>query len=246
MKNFLKTTAIAAICSVLVTANAANVNLSKLRLYVGPQTPNESLNVINPNKEESSSVQVELKKWTQKQNADNTLEDVLEDTETIIISPRTTVIPPDSMKNIRVLVDDDEVAEKEHSYRLIVQELPKDKKNTENSITVLFKFSIPVFYVDENKKIENMNVTSSLITEGDQKYFLIENKDTQHIQILNVLNAEQSAKFENDKSLSFEGNIQPAYLLPGVKNKFLIKGDGDFSTYTLTTDKGSKKIVNNK
>lgn len=247
MKRVFKfATATLLVASTLMIANAANVNISKLRITLNKEITSESLNVINENTKEPNSVQIELKKWTQKQNPDNTVEDIFEDTENIIVSPKTTVIPVSSSKSIRLLVDDEESSAKDYSYRLFIQELPKPKiENNGNSINMLFRFSIPVFnYSEEIKTVDKMNISAHVMDENGKKYILIENNDTQHIQIKNVLDKEQSNIIENNKLAQFENNIPNGYLLPGMKNKYIIHNTSqDFSTFTIITDKGNKKFT---
>lgn len=224
-------------------ALATEVSVSKLRINLEGGRTSDFLTVNNQSENEKQAYEISLLKWTQQPNPeyqkDKTapaLIEVLAPTENILASPKTIVIMPKQNKIIRLMINDNNKANKDYSYRLIVNQLPnKEVEAKTNTISLLFKVSLPVFVYD--KLIENitsMKITKSVVTENGKQYVIVTNNDMQHIQIQSLDLGEK--KFSLNK-----------YVLPGSTERLELPADYKLdgkTPLTLLTDKGALTLNN--
>lgn len=226
-------------------ALAADVSVSKLRINLENGQTADFLNLHNQSKIEKEAFEISLQKWSQKENPaykDNKEEpmfiDVLENTEDILVSPKTAVIMPDKDKIVRVIINNKEEAEKNYSYRLIINQLPSQEVAVQkNTINLLFKISLPIFvYKDPIKKIDKMDIKHTFSKEKDKDYITFTNKDKQHIQIQSLEVNEGKSSVNNyllSNSIT-KMELPSEFSLSNLKSKPL----------TVVTDKGTLTIQN--
>ena len=224
-------------------AFAGEVNISKLRVNLEKGKTSDFLTVNNQSETEKQAYEVTLLKWAQKPNPayeknknEPALIDDLTPTENVIASPKTIVVMPKQNKIIRLMVNDNEKAQKDYSYRLIVTQLPnKEVEAKANTISLLFKVSLPVFVYDTLiEDVNKMNIAKSVVTENGKKYVVVTNNDKQHIQIQSLDLADKKASFNK-------------YVLPGATDKIEVPKEYNLdgkNALTLVTDKGSLAIKN--
>lgn len=231
-------------------AMAAEVSVSKLRINLENGQTADFLTLHNESETEKEAFEISLQKWTQTDNLaaktgseprDPKTEfaplDVLTDSDSILVSPKTVVILPKQEKIVRIIVNDNDVAQKDYSYRMIINQLPNREVNAEkNTVNLLFKISLPVFvYSEPIKTIEKMNVSYNFSTENGKNYVTFKNNEKQHIQIQEIT--------VGDKKVSLNH-----YLLPGISDKAELPAEFKAASLTkdkplvVSTDKGTWKI----
>lgn len=224
-------------------AIAGEVNISKLRVNLEKGKTSDFLTVNNQSETEKQAYEVTLLKWAQKPNPayeknknEPALVDDLTSTESLIASPKTIVVMPKQNKIIRLMVNDNEKAQKDYSYRLIVTQLPnKEVESKANTISLLFKVSIPVFVYDTLiEDVNKMNLTKSLVAENGKKYIVVTNNDKQHIQIQSLDLGDKKTPLNK-------------YVLPGSTDKIEVPKEYNLdnnSTLIVVTDKGNLPFKN--
>ena len=226
---------------------AAGVNISKLRINLTEAKPSDFFTLTN-SEDQKASFETTVYKWTQKDGfiKDGQIvapETVLEETENILISPQTVVLMPKSDRVIRLIAEDTEVASEDAAYRLKLQQLnTKEGFSTGTNVNILFNISLPIFFnTDDEKKAKDMKLDTSFgvydkkITDenGNVKktektnYVKIKNSDTQHIQVLGIIDGE--------KTYDLSG-----YILPNINSYFDIPVEAaNLNSLTISTDRGN-------
>ena len=217
------------------SANAAEVSVSKLRINLKNGQTTDFLNLNNQSTTNKESFEVTLQKWSQKpaEKFGEAPVEILENSNDIIVSPKTLVVLPGKEKVVRLIVNKPEEVKKNYSYRLIINQLPnKEVGSSTNTVNLLFKISLPVFiYQDAIKTVSKMKIENNIVTQNGKKYLSIINNDTQHIQISGINSGEE--KF---------GSSQ--YLLPGSSVAIEIPSNVSSNNLEIMTDKGNLKITN--
>lgn len=215
---------------------ASDVSLSKLRLTLEKGQTADFLSLNNQSQDSKEAFEINIKKWTQKDNVDGqqkTPTDQLEDSNDFLVSPQTVVILPKQDKTVRLIVSNQSEAVKNYSYRMIINQLPNKEVGQEKASTInlLFQVSIPIFVYNEPiKTIDKMNIAHSIEKNNGKNYLVLKNNDTQHIQISSI-------------DWGKEKQSMNCYILPGVSNKFeLPQGTNSDASFEITTDKG-KMII---
>jgi fimbrial chaperone protein len=250
---FKKMTVLGALCVAAfasMSANAAEVSISKLRVNLENGQTADFLTVRNESDTQKEAFEISLKRWTEKSNldtyaadskvTDHTPQEVLEDTDDILASPKTMVIEPQKEKIVRIIVNNADNAAKNYSYRLIINQLPNHELDApKNTVNLLFKISLPVFvYKDPIKTIDKIAVPYTFSEENHKHYITFKNNDTQHIQI-------QDIDYKTSK------NSINNYVLPGVEDKIQLPDDFNQqdltkNPLTIVTDKGNLVIGGSK
>lgn len=229
-----------------LTSFAGSVNVSKLRLELDDKKTSDYITLSNQDSIKSS-FETSVFKWRQKDasiDKDGNVipaENILTDTENVFISPSTIVILPEKSRTLRAIVEDKELAYKDHSYRIQIKQLDLKEKPVEtNTISLLFNITMPLFVQkDKSKDAENFKLTHSIETVKGKEVLKVKNNENQHIQFLSVVIGKEMKKVqgkdvEEDKVVDIIG-----YILPGVTNMFVlpaeVKGQKEIK---IKTDKG--------
>lgn len=236
----MKMTMLASILVCGSSAFAAEVSVSKLRVNLDVNQTADFLSVLNQSDTKKESFEIKLFKWSQKENLkkeDGTYgvpEEVLEESNDIILSPKTIVVLPKQDKVLRILLNNNEEAKKNYSYRMVINQLPsKDSDGEQNVVNLLFKISLPIFVYNEKiKKIEDMSVNTRYYKEGKNNILEIKNNDKQHVQVQNIVYGKERLSVNH-------------YLLPGNITKINVPESFSEKVYNeefvIETDKGNIK-----
>ncbi len=84
--------------------------------------------------------QVRVFRWDQTGD-----DDVLEPTEEVVASPPLIRIPSRGEQLVRLIRRDAADISAEHSYRVLVDEIPSPESATTNGVTIRLRYSVPVF-----------------------------------------------------------------------------------------------------
>lgn len=250
INNFKKKLTSTVIASILTLgaipfANAASINVSKLRLVLNEDKNSDYITLSNAEKNKTSFENTVFR-WTQKDGyvTDTAVvpaESVLEETENVFISPSTVVIMGEKNRTLRAIIEDKDEALKDFSYRIQIKQLnTKETPVQTNTISLLFNISIPMFIESEKpKKAEEFNLTSTFQEIGTTKKqaLLLKNNDKQHLQILGIY--EKLEVPENNKDIEDKFYDINGYILPNVTNAFEIPSElTNNKEFRLKTDKG--------
>ena len=101
---------------------SADFNLSKLRINLNQKQKSDFLILKNDSAFEKEAYEISVLKWTQEELPNGQLNDVLKETNDIIVSPKTLVVSSKSEKIIRIIMNS---ANNYDNYRLVINQLPK-------------------------------------------------------------------------------------------------------------------------
>ncbi len=91
------------------------------------------------------NVQIRVFRWTQANGVEQ-----LEPTNDVVVSPPSTSLPANKDYAVRVLRVTKKSVAGEESYRVIVDELPDPSRKRAGTVTLVVRYSIPVFFKDED------------------------------------------------------------------------------------------------
>jgi fimbrial chaperone protein len=163
---------------------AASLQVSPVTIDVPPSAASAVLTLRNSGNRPLSA-QIRVFKWTQVDG-----EDVLEPTESVVASPPSIDLTGDQTYSVRIVRTDETPLAQSEYYRLIVDELPDSATPRPGSVSMVMRYSIPVFFelaggeppkLSWSYKKSNGRVALTLNNDGDQ-----------HIRISN-LNLKSSA-----------------------------------------------------
>lgn len=132
------------VCAGLVLGTApiahAGMQISPLLVSFGPQVRSQQITVRNTD-DVPLTIQVRLFDWSQTTNAGI----VLKPTTALTASPAIVTLPPGASQLVRVLRRQDLPSDKEHYFRLLLDELPDASSVSNSAVQMLTRYSIPVF-----------------------------------------------------------------------------------------------------
>ena len=120
---------------------AAVLQLAPIPIEI--QAP-QSAAVLNLGNRSSADVALQTRvfRWTQEQG-----EDRLTPTTDVVVSPPITTVPAGKTLVVRVVRVSKQPAQSEETYRVLVDELPPEKRATKGqSLQILMRYSVPLFY----------------------------------------------------------------------------------------------------
>jgi len=123
----------------LPSIQGRNVEISPTTLNLAGPGSTTVCTVYN-NGTETTSSQIRLRAWSQVDG-----QDVLADTQDVVASPPFMSLAPGARQIVRIVNLSAQAAESELAYRLLLNELPEAGSLTNNGITVLIAFNLPVF-----------------------------------------------------------------------------------------------------
>lgn len=132
---------------------------------------------------EPIGAQLRLFLWQQKDHQDQLIP-----TQNLISSPPIASIPGGKEQLVRIISPTAlSGTGAEQSYRLLVDELPGTKAQTDHSeVRFLLRYSVPVFVNCSAKKIDLSTVYASLQNNGAKRQLLVRNTGQQHLKLSNV------------------------------------------------------------
>ena len=127
----------------IIKAHAASLQVAPILLEFSPNERVKELWLTNTGNE-SIRAQVRVNEWVQENQRDT-----LMPSKSLIASPMVLSIPAQQRQLVR-LIRNSPVNNTEQAFRLIVDELPNKQQETKSGLTVLLKYSIPVFFKVSN------------------------------------------------------------------------------------------------
>ncbi|SDR53752.1 fimbrial chaperone protein [Rhizobiales bacterium GAS191] len=133
------------------------------------------------------NVQVRVFRWSQSDG-----EERLEPTEDVVASPPAVTLAPHADYVARVVRVVKQPVEGEETYRLFVDELPDAAQARTNSIRLLVRHSIPVFFTAPERTPPAIDW--SVARSGDRVVLSARNKGASHLRISAVSLGDDSGK----------------------------------------------------
>lgn len=164
-------------------------------------------------------VQARVLAWSQNERG----EDLLEDSDDLVVSPPITRVPAHSEKVVRVALRSPLESEFEASYRLVLSEVLQETTAIgAPGVRFAIQFNIPVF-ANERKAPEPKLMWSIEDQEDGSWKLRASNIGNGHVQIRSL--ALRCKAAESDDQLIGTA-IKPGYLLPGAKRSWFVTPTG--------------------
>ena len=159
------------------------LSVSKIKIDIPKGQKSEFFTITNKNQKEAVGYSVDIMKWSMKDN-----KNVYEETDNIILTPKTFVLQPNQYKNIRLMANDYNKAVEDYSYRVIISQISRKELKTDdeslNKIKINFTVTVPVFFYSEKfKEHDKVNIVKTL--KGN--VLELKNEDTQYVYFKSVL-----------------------------------------------------------
>jgi fimbrial chaperone protein len=168
----------------------------------------------------SINVQIRVFRWSQSEG-----EERLEPTEDVVASPPAVTLAPNADYVARVVRVVKRPVDGEETYRLLVDELPDAAQAQVNTVKLLVRHSIPVFFSAPN--MTQPVISWSVSTRGDRVVLLARNNGDAHLRISAV-----SLRDQGGKTISFGrglvgyalGRSTMRWTAPGGAHGFATRG----------------------
>ncbi|KFD18011.1 MULTISPECIES: fimbrial biogenesis chaperone [Tatumella] len=174
------------------------------------------------------SAQVRVYKWTQQNETD-----VLTETQSLIVSPPITAIPPGKQQLLRIILPVP-AGPSEQTYKLVVDELPGAADTSgKRAVRFLLRYTLPVF-INTPQSVPNLsNINFYLDTHSVPEKLRIVNNGPEHLKLSNVILS--SGKHQVTINQGLMGYV----LAHSTRSWSLPKGRYSGSTLTFTTNDDS-------
>jgi len=191
---------------------AVSLYVSPVRVVLTPSRPVSSL-TLGSNEETEVAVQAEVLAWSQENG-----QDVYKPTRDVLVNPTIFRVPPGGQQIVRLGLQVP-VDATERSYRIFLQQLPRDQALTREAgsgaqLQTLLRLAVPIFVPPPEPRQEvqwRLQATAPPPpgTSRPSRYTLtLDNRGTSHLQLKQILVRRESGTELLRKSLSL-------YVLPG-------------------------------
>jgi fimbrial chaperone protein len=209
--------AIACLCGSL--AHAASLQVQPAMLDVAAPGAAATLTLRNEGTA-PINVQVRVFRWSQSDG-----EERLEPTDDVVASPPAVTLAPNADYVTRVVRLTKRPVEGEETYRLLVDELPDAAQARGNSVKLLVRHSIPVFFTASDRTPPA--ISWSISKRGEQVVLSARNAGSSHLRI-----SALSLGDEGGKTISFGrglvgyalGRATMRWTAPGAARGFASRG----------------------
>lgn len=193
----------------------ASIEMSPLQVEFAPSQRSAQITVRNSN-DEPLALQVRVFQWSQPEYMGM----ALLPTTAITASPAIVTLAPGATQLIRVLRREDLPSDREHYFRLLLDELPDPGAASRNAVQMLTRYSLPVFI--EPRLAGRAELSASRVHCADTREFIeVTNTGSRRARIAQwqLLAADASQAGHGKASPSARVVAQKAglsgYVLPG-------------------------------
>jgi fimbrial chaperone protein len=189
-------------------ASAAQLRVEPVLLELNEPTAASTLSVRN---EESFDVAVQTRvfRWSQ---TDGT--ETLEPTTDVAASPPIVRLVPGADYTVRVVRTSRQPIQGEESYRVIVDQLPDERRPQRTNVAILVRQSIPVFF--RARQLTSPHVTWSIDKEHDRLVITGTNSGDERLRVASLRLRDAAGL-----SISF-GNGLVGYVLGRASMRFIV------------------------
>ncbi len=183
--------------SMISLALAAASSSQAASLQVAPVTieavaPAEAATLSLRNKSTAPlNAQIRVFRWVQEGG-----EEMLTPTDSVVASPPIATLAPGTEYTVRLVRLSKEPVQGEESYRLLVDELPAPATQQNQSVKLVIRYSIPVFFSSNDGA--SAKLTWSIEGGGGRGYLVASNAGDRHVRISGL-----AIRGAGGKSMSF-------------------------------------------
>jgi fimbrial chaperone protein len=191
-------------------AEATSLRVAPVILDLHAPTAASTIRVWNDARQ-PINVQIRVFRWTQRNG-----EDVYEQTSDVVASPPITTLQPGGENLIRIVRTSNRPVQGEESYRLVVDELPDPSRRQANTVTLVVRKSIPVFFATGEASGASPSWT---VTPRRGGYVVtVQNSGTKRLKVSNLTLGPSSAPAARRDGLVgyVLGNSTASWFIPGT------------------------------
>lgn len=177
--SFLLVAGLAMLMGLATPAETASLRVAPVMLDLRAPTAASAIRVWNDARR-PINVQVRVFRWTQRNG-----KDVYEQTSDVVASPPITTLRPGGENLIRVVRTSNRPVQGEESYRLVVDELPDRSRQQANTVSLVVRHSIPVFFATTDAA--GADPSWSVVRRGDGYVVTVRNGGAKRLKISNLL-----------------------------------------------------------
>jgi fimbrial chaperone protein len=215
IRTFLRTWVVAVSMGIApLFALAANISVYPLKGELSQAKTTEVFTVRNQGNE-PVVVQATVMKWSQKDG-----KDVLEPTREVLVAPAIIEVPGNETQIVRIAVRRPPDANKEDTFRLLIQEVPKRRDVKETQLTFALNISLPIFYAAVAGPAQGnlqVNGVKPISSAKKQLALDVSNIGNVHVQITSIRAADDSGQIATLASMF--------YVLPNQKRSVMLNAD---------------------
>jgi fimbrial chaperone protein len=151
--------ALVGVCTLSSAANATQLRVEPVLLELNAPAAAGALKLRN-DEDVEVTVQTRVYRWSQAAGREN-----LDPTTEVVASPPLVKLAPHSDYTVRIVRTSKQPVRGEESYRVLVDQLPDVRRRTENSVAIVIRQSIPIFF--RAAQMSKANVSWLLTHERD-------------------------------------------------------------------------------
>ena len=197
--------------------HAGNLQIYPVSVEVAAPTAATTVNLKNSGSD-LVKMQARLFSWSQGKSGD-----ILEKTNAVVVSPPFVELKPGGQAVIRIVRLSKSPLAKEESYRLVVDELPKNVASGGTMVRMVMRYSVPVFF--GTGQPDAAKISMGARQQKGKLIVNVYNQGSTHVKLSGMKVTDAGGRV-----ISF-GNGLNGYVLGGVTNSF--------SAGAMTTLKGS-------
>ena len=201
------------------TVHAASLQVAPTSVTLAPAENAGALWLSNADEQEPLRAQVRVFRWVQENGGER-----LEPTQDLSVSPPMIELRPGERQLIRVIRTSAPPVGSEIAYRVLVDELPAERKSEDGGLRFAMRYSVPIFVVPAGDAALAYRLNSRLEQGGTQASLHVSNSGTQHAQIADLdwvgANGERT-------------NLIPGlvgYVLPGQTMRWSLPADAPLAS----------------
>jgi len=219
-------------------AHAGQFTVSPIRLNFDQKNRSGVVHVLN---EEKEVLQVQMKAYVWTQDAEG--KDQYAETDDLLFFPKLATINPNQERIIRVGIKQPS-KNKEETYRLFVEEIPrKDKVQEQTQIRVAIRLGVPIFVSPAHHQVLG-HVAQMTLMDG-KLHLAVQNQGNTHFIIESILIRGTNPSGE----AHFSKELSGWYLLTGSKRAYATDIPREICLSTSVFDvevKTSEFVLNEK
>ena len=216
-------------------SSAAQLRVEPVLLELNAPAAAGTLTLRN-DEDSEVTIQTRVLRWSQTAGKEN-----LEPTTDVVASPPAVTLAPGADYVVRVVRVSKEPVRGEESYRIIVDQLPKVRKQQARAVNLLIRQSIPVFF--RGKELNLPAISWSMRSEAGKLVVAASNAGDERLRI-----ASLRLKDSSGATISFGdglvgyvlGRSSMSWVAPNNPRGF---GSGGPVSITAETDKGPTHAV---
>jgi fimbrial chaperone protein len=190
---------------------AAELKVSPLRITLGTDNPVDVVTVGNPGSE-PVLLQVRLRAWSHPDGQDR-----FEDSRDVLANPTVFELEPGQQQVVRVGLTRPLAGARELSYRLFIQQLPRQAAEKPRQVSTLLTLALPLFVAPRDAlppdlawRVEPRSATEIAVR--------VENRGNTHAEISSLALSRQGG----EQVAALDRRI---YVLPGQRRELVLPGN---------------------